>query len=71
MAESAARVDWAGLGVRLPRRLLTPRTLRLAVDRALGDTRIRARARSIAAWAARHDGADVAAREVERWAAGR
>ncbi|HWT24170.1 MAG TPA: glycosyltransferase, partial [Solirubrobacteraceae bacterium] len=28
MAESAARVDWAGLGARLPHRLLSPRTLR-------------------------------------------
>ena len=31
MAENAARADWAGLGVRLPRRLLGPRTLRWAV----------------------------------------
>ena len=37
MAENAARVDWAGLGVRLPRRLLGPRSLRLAVARALAD----------------------------------
>ena len=35
MAENAARVDWAGLGVRLPRRLCTPRGVRLAVRRAL------------------------------------
>ena len=71
MAESAARVDWAGLGVRLPRRLLSPRTLRLAVWRALRDRRIRARADAVAAWAARHDGPDVAAREIERWASRR
>ncbi|MGH2867323.1 MAG: glycosyltransferase [Solirubrobacteraceae bacterium] len=35
MAENAARADWAGLGVRLPWPLLGPRTLRLAVRRAL------------------------------------
>ena len=36
MPENAARADWAGLGVRLPGRLLSARTLRLAVERALG-----------------------------------
>ncbi len=35
MAENAARIDWAGVGVRLPWRLLSARTLRLAVERAL------------------------------------
>jgi UDP:flavonoid glycosyltransferase YjiC (YdhE family) len=67
MAENAARADWAGVGVRLPRRLLGPRTLRLAVARALGDGRLRARARAVAAWMAEHDGARAAALEVERW----
>jgi len=68
MAESAARVDWAGLGTRLPRRLLTPWTLRLAVERALGDPRVRERAAAVATWAAAHDGPAAAARELERWA---
>jgi UDP:flavonoid glycosyltransferase YjiC (YdhE family) len=68
MAENAARVDWAGLGVRLPRRLLAPATLRLAVRRALGDARLRARARAVAAWMAEHDGAATAAGELEAWA---
>jgi UDP:flavonoid glycosyltransferase YjiC (YdhE family) len=36
MAENAARLDWAGAGVRLPWRLLSPTTLRLAAMRALG-----------------------------------
>ena len=35
MNENAARLDWAGAGVRVPRRFLGPRTLRLAVERAL------------------------------------
>jgi UDP:flavonoid glycosyltransferase YjiC (YdhE family) len=68
MAENAARADWAGLGVRLPRRLLGPRTLRLAVQRALADARLRERARAVAAWMAQHDGARTTAREIEEWA---
>jgi UDP:flavonoid glycosyltransferase YjiC (YdhE family) len=69
MAENAARADWAGLGVRLPRRLLGPRTLRLAVERALRDGAMRARVQGIAGWMTRHDGAGTAARELEAWAA--
>ena len=68
MAENAARADWAGVAVRLPWRLLGPRTLRIAVRRALGDARMRERARSAAAWIAANDGAAAAARELERWA---
>lgn len=69
MAENAARVDWAGLGVRLPRRYATPRGVRLAVRRALGEPRLRRRAGAVARWAAAHDGRDRAADELERWAA--
>jgi UDP:flavonoid glycosyltransferase YjiC (YdhE family) len=54
--------------VRLPRRLLGPRTLRLAVERALADPRRRERARAAAAWIAANDGAQTAARELEAWA---
>ncbi len=61
MAENAARADWAGAGVRLPWRLLTPGTLRLAVQRALSAASVAARARELAAWAANHDGAGRAA----------
>ncbi len=66
MGENAARVDWAGAGVRLPWRLLSPLTLRLAVARAL-DPRLRlaARAGEFRAWAAGHDGAARAADLVE------
>ena len=70
MAENAARIDWAGVGVRLPRRFATPRGLRLAVDRALGEPRLRERARELSAWAGAHDGPERACEEVERWAAG-
>jgi MGT family glycosyltransferase len=61
MNENAARVDWAGAGVRLPRRFIAPRPLRLAVERALEDGSIRARARELGLWSDSHDAADAAA----------
>ncbi len=69
MAENAARVDWAGLGVRLPARFCTPWGVRLAVTRALSRPALRARAAEIARWAAGHDAGERAAVELERWAA--
>jgi UDP:flavonoid glycosyltransferase YjiC (YdhE family) len=69
MNENAARLDWAGVGVRLPPRLCAPRPLRLAVRRALAEPRLAARARELAAWAREHDGAARAAELVERFAA--
>jgi UDP:flavonoid glycosyltransferase YjiC (YdhE family) len=71
MAENAARVDWAGAGVRLPWRLLGPRTLRLAVRHALRERSLAERARELAAWAAANDGAVRAAELVERLAVSR
>jgi UDP:flavonoid glycosyltransferase YjiC (YdhE family) len=65
MNENAARLDWAGAGVRLPWRLLSPLTLRLAVRRALGVPDLAARARELAGWAAAHDSAERAADLVE------
>ena len=63
MNENAARVDWARLGVRVPRRLTTPRAMRLAVGRALEDDGMRARAIALAAGP--FDGARRAARLLE------
>ena len=68
MAENAARADWAGVGVRLPWRLLSPATLRLATRRALATNSLRSRARELSAWSRRHDGASRAADLVERLA---
>jgi UDP:flavonoid glycosyltransferase YjiC (YdhE family) len=68
-AENAARVDWAGVGVRVPRRFVGPRALRLAVRRALREPAIRGRAGELAAWAASHDAAADAAAHVEAFAA--
>jgi len=69
MNENAARVDWTGAGVRLPGRFCSPRGVRLAVQRALADPTIRARAREIAAWTATHDAPTTAATEIEAFAA--
>ncbi|MCL2770675.1 MAG: hypothetical protein FWD42_11315, partial [Solirubrobacterales bacterium] len=66
MNENAARVDWAGAGVRLPRRFISPRALRLAVERAVGDQAIGDRARELGRWAQQHDSAAHASRLVER-----
>jgi UDP:flavonoid glycosyltransferase YjiC (YdhE family) len=48
MNENAARIDWAGVGVRIPRRLVGPLGIRLAVVRALADEGLRARAAAMA-----------------------
>jgi UDP:flavonoid glycosyltransferase YjiC (YdhE family) len=66
MAENAARVRWAGAGVSLPRRFQTPRGVRLALRRLLGDPSYARRADELRDWAARNDGAALAADEVER-----
>lgn len=71
MNESAARLDWSGAGVRVPRRFASPRVLRLAVERALGTPSIRARARELARWAHTHDSGALAAQLLERLAAQR
>jgi UDP:flavonoid glycosyltransferase YjiC (YdhE family) len=65
MAENAARLAWAGAGVRLPWRFAGPRGVRLAVRRALADTALAARVGELAAWARAHDGAERAADLVE------
>jgi UDP:flavonoid glycosyltransferase YjiC (YdhE family) len=68
MNENAARLAWAGAGVRVPRRFTHPRVLRLAVERALGDPSIGARARDLRRWGREHDSGAAAARLVERLA---
>jgi UDP:flavonoid glycosyltransferase YjiC (YdhE family) len=68
MAENAARVDWAGVGVRLAPRFGTPGGVRLAVRRALARPELRTRASELAAWARANPGPTAAAVELERWA---
>lgn len=69
MAENAARLDWAGAGVRLPWPLLSPLTLRLAARRALGDPSYGRRAAQLGAWAAAHPAPARAADLIEALAA--
>ncbi|MDW5594634.1 nucleotide disphospho-sugar-binding domain-containing protein [Conexibacter stalactiti] len=68
MGENAARLDWAGAGVRLPWRFTTARGVRLAVQRALEEPLLARRAGELAAWSAGHDAAAHAADLVERLA---
>lgn len=71
MAENAARTDWAGAGVRLPWRLLSPLALRLAAYRALDAPALVRRARELSAWARANDGAGRAAELIEELALSR
>jgi UDP:flavonoid glycosyltransferase YjiC (YdhE family) len=68
MNENAARVDWAGAGVRVPRRLVSARAVRLAAERALADERITLRAREMAEWATANNPGETAAALVEEMA---
>ncbi len=71
MAENAARVAWAGVGVSLPRRLITPAGVRLAVRRVLADGLLPGRARELGRWAEEHPGEVAAADAVEAFAMAR
>jgi UDP:flavonoid glycosyltransferase YjiC (YdhE family) len=68
MAENAARIRWARVGVSLPRRFVTPRGVRLAVKRLLDDPGYRRRAGKLRDWAEQNDGARAAAQAVEELA---
>jgi MGT family glycosyltransferase len=65
MGENAARVDWAGVGIRLPWRFLSPWTLRVAVRLALDRPLLAESARELSRWAAGNDSAGRAAELVE------
>ncbi len=67
MGENAARVAWSGVGTRLPRRLVSARGVRLAVERVLADGRYRERAQALGEWSRRHPGGAVAAETLERF----
>jgi UDP:flavonoid glycosyltransferase YjiC (YdhE family) len=68
MNENAARLAWAGAGIRVPRRFTSDRVVRLAVERTLDDVELRARAREFGRWASEHDAGEAAARLVEELA---
>jgi MGT family glycosyltransferase len=68
MNENAARLAWAGAGVRLPRRFISPRPLRRAVEQALSEPSIGARAGELATWASTHNAGSRAATLIEQLA---
>lgn len=66
MAETAIRVDWAGLGRAIPWRLVGPNAVRWAVRSLLADEARRGRVKELAGWAAAHDGAKRGAELIEQ-----
>jgi UDP:flavonoid glycosyltransferase YjiC (YdhE family) len=69
MGENASRIAWAGVGVPLPRRLISARGVRLAVQRVLSDPRYRERAHALREWSRRHGDGVVAAETLENFVA--
>ena len=70
MGENAARVAWAGVGVRLPRRLVSARGVRLAVKRVLSDRAYLDRAGALREWSHRHGRGAVAVDALEGFVSG-
>jgi UDP:flavonoid glycosyltransferase YjiC (YdhE family) len=68
MGENASRIAWAGVGVPLPRRLVTARGVRLAVQKLLADARYTERAQVLGQWSERHGAGTVAAETLEEFA---
>jgi MGT family glycosyltransferase len=66
MNENAARLAWARAGVRLPRRFISARPVRRAVERVIADGSIRQRARDFASWSSTHDVGARASELIER-----
>ena len=68
-AENAARVTWAGAGVRVAPRFASPRAIRGATERALFEPSLRAKAREFQAWRETHDAGARATELLEQLAA--
>lgn len=65
MVETAARVQWAGVGRAIPRRLLGATALRWATMSLLADSASRERTAEFAAWSSAHEGAARGAALIE------
>ena len=65
MAETAARISWAGVGRSIPWRLCRPGPLRWVVREMLGEPSFAARAGEFATWSRENDGAVRGAELVE------
>jgi MGT family glycosyltransferase len=68
MNENAARLAWAGAGLRLPRRFISPRPLRRAVEQVINDPSIRTRAKEFATWISTHNPGALATSHIEQLA---
>jgi UDP:flavonoid glycosyltransferase YjiC (YdhE family) len=68
MIENGARAQWAGAGLTLGNRFLSPLTLRWAVQRVLENPQFGRRAGEMRDWARAHHGPTIAAGLVERFA---
>ena len=68
--ENAARVAWAGVGARLPRRLATPGPLARATESVLADRAMAQRTAQLAEWAAGNDAGSRCASLIEELAGG-
>jgi UDP:flavonoid glycosyltransferase YjiC (YdhE family) len=68
MAETAARITWAKVGLSVPWRLCRPAPLRWATRQLLVDPAFGQRAGELAAWARENDGAQAGAELVEELA---
>lgn len=66
--ENAARVRWAGVGVAIPNRFISSRTIGAAVEKLLTRPQMTARAAQLAAWAADNNATAAAANEIEAFA---
>ncbi|MDP5034447.1 MAG: glycosyl transferase, partial [Solirubrobacteraceae bacterium] len=65
-AENAARVAWAGAGVRVAPRLASPRAIRAATELALFEPSLRTTAQQFEEWYATHDSGLRAAELLEQ-----
>lgn len=62
--ENAARVRWAGVGVAVPNRFISPSTIAAAVEKILANPSYSSRAKELATWSAKHDAAQTAAARI-------
>jgi UDP:flavonoid glycosyltransferase YjiC (YdhE family) len=69
--ENAARVRWAKVGVSVPNRFISPRTISAAVEKVLHRPSYGRQVASLAEWASRHDAAQSAAERIITFAQGR
>jgi MGT family glycosyltransferase len=66
--ENAARVRWAGVGVAVPNRFVSSRTIAAAVEKVLSNPDYAARVAKLAEWSSAHDAARTAAEQIVAFA---